>query len=139
MFRHGYLPQIGPMMKERIEYALVWVLVKGMGLLPRQFARSLAAGLARIAYAFLPKLRRTAQVNLCIAFPAWSDEQRAAVTEFRREVAYDEALLRQEIPVVDDWGRLMHAQSEEGLRRLKELIERILREEQTVPADVPRV
>jgi len=80
MFRHGHLFQIGPMMKERIEYALVWALVKGMGLLPRRFARSLAAALAHIVYAFLPKLRRAAKVNLSIAFPEWSDEQRAAVT-----------------------------------------------------------
>jgi hypothetical protein len=60
-------------------------------------------------------------------------EPRGTATEFRREVEYDEAQLRQALPQVGDWGRLVFAQSEEGLRRLKELIEDILREEQAAP------
>jgi KDO2-lipid IV(A) lauroyltransferase len=66
-------------MKEWFEYAAVWVVLKGLGILPRPVARSLAAGVARILYALLPKLRRTAEMNLKIAFPEWSDGQRQAV------------------------------------------------------------
>jgi KDO2-lipid IV(A) lauroyltransferase len=66
-------------MKEWIEYAAVWVILKGLGVLPRPVARSFAAGTVRIFYALLPGLRRIAEVNLRIAFPEWSDAQRKAV------------------------------------------------------------
>jgi hypothetical protein len=49
--------------------------------------------------------------------------------EFRRELEYDEALLRKAVPDVKDLRMLMHEQSEEGLRRLKELVEKTLRAE----------
>ncbi|PYU80399.1 MAG: lipid A biosynthesis acyltransferase [Acidobacteria bacterium] len=62
-------------MKECVEYAAVWVILKGLGLLPRPLARSVAAGAVRIIYALLPGLRETAQVNLRIAFPEWSEAQ----------------------------------------------------------------
>ena len=63
-----------------MEYAAVWVLLKGLGVLPRPVARSLAAMLARILYALMPKLRKTAEVNLRIAFPEWNEAQRQAVS-----------------------------------------------------------
>ncbi|HXN93680.1 MAG TPA: hypothetical protein VN879_04210, partial [Candidatus Acidoferrales bacterium] len=66
-------------MKERIEYAAVWAILKGLGVLPRPLARSLAAGAVRIFYALLPELRKTAEVNLRIAFPDWRKAQRGAV------------------------------------------------------------
>jgi KDO2-lipid IV(A) lauroyltransferase len=66
-------------MKEWIEYAAVWLILKGLGLLPRPVARSLAAAVARILYALLPKLQKTAEVNLRIAFPDWSGAQRKTV------------------------------------------------------------
>jgi hypothetical protein len=59
----------------------------------------------------------------------YSFEARGGEVVFRREVAYDEALARQALPEVGDLGGLMHAQSEEGLRRLKELVEGTLRAE----------
>jgi len=68
------------MMKGWMEYAAVWVLLKGLGVLPRPLARSLAAMLARILYALMPKLRKTAEVNLRIAFPDWNEAQRKAVS-----------------------------------------------------------
>src|SRR5271154_6062497 len=67
-------------MRERLEYAAVWLLLKIFGALPRAVSRGLAAGIARLLYALLPKLRETTQFNLCLAFPNWTDEQRAAVT-----------------------------------------------------------
>jgi KDO2-lipid IV(A) lauroyltransferase len=65
-------------MKEWVEFAAVWVILKGLSVLPRATARSLAAGIARVLFALRPKLRKTAEVNLKIAFPEWSDERRGA-------------------------------------------------------------
>jgi len=66
-------------MKEWIEYAAVWVVLKALGVLPQPLARSFASGLMHIFYALLPRLRKTAEVNLRIAFPEWSDAQRKKV------------------------------------------------------------
>ena len=66
-------------MKEWIEYAAVWVILKGLGVLPKPLARSFASGTMHIFYALLPRLRKTAEVNLRIAFPEWSEAQRKQV------------------------------------------------------------
>ncbi len=66
-------------MKDWLEYAAVWLLLKGLGLLPRPLARQLAAKVAGILYALSPKLRKTAETNLHIAFPEWTETQRDAV------------------------------------------------------------
>jgi KDO2-lipid IV(A) lauroyltransferase len=76
-------------MKTWIEYAAVWVILKSLGLLPRPMARSLAAGVARILYALSPKLRKTAEVNLRIAFPDWTETQRnAAIRKMVRNLGW---------------------------------------------------
>ena len=66
-------------MKEWMEFAAVWCILKGLGVLPRPLARSLAAGVMKLFYALLPRLRKTAEVNLRIAFPEWNDAQRKSV------------------------------------------------------------
>jgi KDO2-lipid IV(A) lauroyltransferase len=66
-------------MKEWLEYAAVWSILKGVGVLPRGVARGLAAGVARVLLALLPKLRKTAEFNLRLAFPEWSGTQREKV------------------------------------------------------------
>jgi KDO2-lipid IV(A) lauroyltransferase len=66
-------------MKAWIEYAAVWVILKGLGVLPRTVARSFAAGVAWVLFALSPKLRKTAELNLRIAFPEWSESRRNAV------------------------------------------------------------
>ncbi len=66
-------------MKDWLEYAAVWLLLKGLGFLPRPLARRLAARVAGILYALSPKLRKTAETNLRIAFPEWTGAQRDAV------------------------------------------------------------
>jgi KDO2-lipid IV(A) lauroyltransferase len=71
--------QTGSLMKEWLEFAAVWLILKGLGVLPRPLARSLAVAVTRILFALLPKLRKTAELNLRIAFPDWSDAQRKAV------------------------------------------------------------
>ncbi len=66
-------------MKDWLEYAAVWLLLKGLGLLPRPLARRLAAKVAGILHALSPKLRKTAETNLRIAFPEWTEAQLDAV------------------------------------------------------------
>ena len=65
-------------MKEWIEFAAVWVVLKFVGAMPRGMARAVAAGVARVLYAMTPKLRKTAEFNLRLAFPEWSDAKRKA-------------------------------------------------------------
>ncbi len=66
-------------MREWLEYAAVWVILKTLGVLPRAAARGLASGVAQVLCAILPKLRKTAEFNLQLAFPEWSEAQRKAV------------------------------------------------------------
>ncbi len=66
-------------MKAWLEYAAVWLLLNGLGFLPRPLARWLAAKVAGVLYALSPKLRKTAETNLHIAFPEWTEAQRDAV------------------------------------------------------------
>lgn len=72
---HGFIQA----MREWVEYAAVWSILKGLGVLPRPLARRFAATVARLLYALLPKLRKTAEVNLQIAFPEWNEVRRKAV------------------------------------------------------------
>jgi KDO2-lipid IV(A) lauroyltransferase len=65
-------------MKEWLEYVAVWVILKAVGAMPRGMARAVAAGVARVLYAMTPKLRKTAEFNLRLAFPEWSDAKRKA-------------------------------------------------------------
>jgi Kdo2-lipid IVA lauroyltransferase/acyltransferase len=65
-------------MKEWIAYAVVSSVVKLAGALPRSLARALAEGLARMLFAVTPKLRKTAEFNLKLAFSQWTDAQREA-------------------------------------------------------------
>ena len=66
-------------MKEWIEYAAVWAILNVLGALPRGSARGLAAAVASALYGMLPKLRRTAEFNLRLAFPEWDDARRREV------------------------------------------------------------
>ena len=66
-------------MREWLEYAAVSTVLKALGALPRGFARRLAAAVAFALYAILPKLRRTAEFNLRLAFPEWDAARRNAV------------------------------------------------------------
>jgi hypothetical protein len=49
--------------------------------------------------------------------------------ELRRELVYEETVFRAAATDPSALRRLLHAQSEEALRRLKELVERIVRDE----------
>jgi KDO2-lipid IV(A) lauroyltransferase len=63
-------------MMDWIQYVAALAIVKTLGALPRPVARAIAAAVARVCFACLPKLRKTAEFNLRLAFPDWSDEQR---------------------------------------------------------------
>jgi KDO2-lipid IV(A) lauroyltransferase len=66
-------------MIERLQYAVAWMFVKALGALPRAASRGLAAAATGLLLLFLPKLRRTAEFNLKLAFPDWTEQQRRAV------------------------------------------------------------
>ena len=65
-------------MKEWLQYAVAWTLIKMLGVLPRAMARGIAATGARLLLFALPKLKKTAEFNLRLAFPEWTDAQRRA-------------------------------------------------------------
>jgi Kdo2-lipid IVA lauroyltransferase/acyltransferase len=61
---------------ERLQYGVAWTFVKVLGALPRVVARGLAAWATRLLLLFLPKLRKTAEFNLRLAFPGASVQER---------------------------------------------------------------
>jgi Kdo2-lipid IVA lauroyltransferase/acyltransferase len=67
-------------MKEWLEFAAVWVVLKTMGALPRPLARTFAASMTSLLFSLQPKLQKTAEFNLRLAFPDWTDEQRKDAT-----------------------------------------------------------
>jgi KDO2-lipid IV(A) lauroyltransferase len=67
-------------MKEWLEYAAVRASLQILAVLPRSAARALAAFVARGLFALSPKLRKTAEFNLRLAFPEWTEAQQANVT-----------------------------------------------------------
>ena len=66
-------------MKEWLQYALAWTAVKFLGAVPRPVARAVAAAGTRLLLLLLPKLRKTAEFNLRLAFPEYSEQQRRAL------------------------------------------------------------
>jgi Kdo2-lipid IVA lauroyltransferase/acyltransferase len=66
-------------MIEWLQYAAARTFVKTLGILPRPLARALASAGASLLLLLLPKLRKTAQFNLRLAFPEWTDKKRRNV------------------------------------------------------------
>ena len=64
-------------MRQRLEYLPLWLLVRGLGSLPRPLARVAGMALARLVYLLHGKLRRVGMRNLEIAFPDKSPAERA--------------------------------------------------------------
>ena len=60
-----------------LEYAAVKSVVVSLGRLPPPAAYSVGRGMGRLAYLFARNLRRTGAINLRLAFPEKSDEERA--------------------------------------------------------------
>jgi KDO2-lipid IV(A) lauroyltransferase len=63
-------------MRESLEYAVVWTLVKLLGSLPRRWARALGADVGAVAYGILGRLRKVGLTNLELAFPEKSVAER---------------------------------------------------------------
>lgn len=91
-------------MREWIEYAAAWALLKAMGALPRPVARGAAAAVVRVLLALLPKLRETAVFNLRLAFPDWSDARRQEVL---REMSRQLGRMAAEFARTPRWNREM--------------------------------
>jgi len=66
-------------MRQRLEYALVWLIVKTIGVLPRPLARAAGISLAWMVYVLHPRLRWVGMWNIELAFPDKSRHQRAAI------------------------------------------------------------
>jgi KDO2-lipid IV(A) lauroyltransferase len=66
-------------MRERLEYIVVWILVKLLGALPRSWARALGAGVGSAAFFLLKRLRTVGLRNLELAFPEKSSEGREQI------------------------------------------------------------
>ncbi len=66
-------------MKKWLEFAAAWLGIHALGVLPRPLARAAGAGGIALGYLLRPPLRRTAEFNLRLAFPDWSDVERRRV------------------------------------------------------------
>jgi KDO2-lipid IV(A) lauroyltransferase len=65
--------------RQWLEYAAMWLVLKTAGILPRRGARAYGAGVAFLFFALAPRLKRIALFNLKLAFPEWNDETRREV------------------------------------------------------------
>jgi KDO2-lipid IV(A) lauroyltransferase len=65
--------------RENLEFAVVWTLVKLLGALPRGWARALGAVVGAAAYRLLGRLRNVGLTNLALAFPEKSVEEREQI------------------------------------------------------------
>lgn len=65
--------------RERVEFAVVWLAVHLMWLLPRGSARAVGSGIAAIAYHALGRLRGVGVRNLKLAFPEMPEAERERI------------------------------------------------------------
>ena len=66
-------------MRESLEFAVVWTLVKLLGAVPRRWARAVGAGIGALAYRLLGRLRKVGLTNLALAFPEKSPAEREQI------------------------------------------------------------
>src|SRR5882762_6782969 len=79
-------------MKKWPGFALAWLLVKFIGVLPRPLARGIAPATVRVLLAMLPRLRKIAMFNLRLAFPDWTDARRnETLQQMTRYIAWQAA------------------------------------------------
>lgn len=70
--RHGVV-------RSYIEFAIAWLILHGVRLLPRWLAIKGGKTVGALAYAVLPHLRRHAEANLRLAFPELSEAERQRI------------------------------------------------------------
>jgi Kdo2-lipid IVA lauroyltransferase/acyltransferase len=73
-------------MIEWFQYAAVWLILRTLGTLPRAVARAFAVSVTKLLFRTQPNLPKTAEFNLRLAFPQWTDAQRNDV--IRKMVRY---------------------------------------------------
>lgn len=66
-------------MRERLEYWIVWLWVKTIGLLPRPLARAKGISLGLLVYLLYGRLRRVGMRNLTLAFPEMEQRERRRI------------------------------------------------------------
>ena len=66
-------------MRQRLEYALAWLLLRGIGILPRPIARTIAILLGWLVYLLHLRLRRVGMRNLELAFPEKNKSERRKI------------------------------------------------------------
>jgi KDO2-lipid IV(A) lauroyltransferase len=79
-------------MRQRLEYALAWLIIKFVGALPRSLARAAGILLGWAVYLLHIRLRHVGRRNLALAFPEKSQRERARIlrgvfTSFGRQLA----------------------------------------------------
>ena len=79
------LPNDRVSVRETAEFAVVWIFVSAMRLLPRGMARAIGAMIGAIAFRALGRLRRVGLRNLALALPELTAEEREAIlrSEYR--------------------------------------------------------
>ena len=66
-------------MRQRLEYALAWLIIKILGGLPRPLSRTAAIALSWTIYLLHVRLRRVGMRNLALAFPDKTRRERARI------------------------------------------------------------
>jgi KDO2-lipid IV(A) lauroyltransferase len=66
-------------MRQRLEYALAWLIVKPLGVLPRPLSRATAISLSWLVYLLHVRLRHVGMRNLAMAFPEKSRRERGRI------------------------------------------------------------
>lgn len=76
----GKEPELGEVsLRERAEFAAVWVMVRLLGSLPRPVARAVGGVIGDLAYYGLSRLRRVGSRNLQLAFPEMTSGRREQI------------------------------------------------------------
>jgi KDO2-lipid IV(A) lauroyltransferase len=66
-------------MQKNVEFAIVWLLVRFLGILPRASARKIGEAVGALALRVVPRLRNVGLMNLKLAFPAMSLDERQSI------------------------------------------------------------
>jgi KDO2-lipid IV(A) lauroyltransferase len=72
-------PVSRPTLRQAAEYALAWLFIHALRVLPRRMARVAGAAIAAIAFVWMGRLRRVGRRNLEMAFPALAAAEREAI------------------------------------------------------------
>jgi Kdo2-lipid IVA lauroyltransferase/acyltransferase len=76
---HNEAPEARVSFRERVEFAIVWLAVHMMRVLPRELSRAVGAGIGAVAFRALGRLRRVGEQNLKLAFPEMTEAKREGV------------------------------------------------------------